>query len=327
MALDPEHFEAPWNKALALLSTGTLGEGWDLYGARWKKQDFSSKPYVTTRPEWDGAPGVRLLIWEEQGIGDQILFGTMLPDVAATVSEAIVLTDARLVPLFGRSLPGIRFVAAEQGVSEGDYDAHLAMGALGRHFRRSLSDLPEAADGYLKADPGRASALRSSLCGPGEKLVGLSWKSRNTSIGEAKSLDLPDFLPLFRLPGIRFVNLQYGDTAAETADLGERFGVDVQTCASVDNFSDIDGLAALIEACDLVVTTSNTTVHLAGALGKTTLMILTYGGDILWYWGNRRDGRSLWYPAVRMVAQRSLDDLAETVEEIARQAGDLLAGN
>lgn len=326
MALDPEYFEAPWNKALALLGSGALGEGWDLYSARWKKKSFTSEPYVTTRPEWDGEPGVRLLIWEEQGIGDQILFGSMLADAAAAVSETIVQTDARLVPLFARSLPGIRFLATEEGVPEDAYDAHLAMGALGRHFRRNSEDLPAAADGYLKADTARADALRASLCGPGERLIGLSWKSKNAKFGEAKSLGLVDFLPLLRLPGVRFVNLQYGDTAAETADLRDRFGIDVQTCASVDNFSDIDGLAALIEACDFVVTTSNTTVHIAGALGKTTLMILTYGGDILWYWGNRRDGRSLWYPSVRMVAQGSLDDLPETVEELSRQAAALLRG-
>lgn len=321
LALDPGFVDAEWNKALALLSAGEFAAGWEAFAARWRKPSFPSKPLASARPVWNGRDrDVRLLVWKEQGIGDQILFGTMLREAAASVSGTIALIDPRLVPLYERSISGVSFVGANRQVAEDRYDVQIPFGGLGRHFRRSRTDFPASEGGYLTPDRARAQTLRASLCRAGERLVGISWMSKNARFSAQKSLALEDFLPLLRLPGVRFVNLQYGDTKAETADLRDRLGIDVQACASVDNFNDLDGLAALIEACDLVVTTSNSTVHLAGAVGKQTLMLLTYAGEALWYWGNRRDGRSLWYPSVRMIAQTSLDDLPETVAAIADEA-------
>ena len=119
--------------------------------------------------------------------------------------------------------------------------------------------------------------MRARLAGDGRPVIGLSWISKAPVGGEQKSARLSDFAPLLRLPGCRFVDLQYGDTAAEREAVARDLGVRVERFADIDNTNDIDGLAALICACDAVVTVSNTTAHLAGALGRPTFVLVPFG--------------------------------------------------
>jgi ADP-heptose:LPS heptosyltransferase len=119
---------------------------------------------------------------------------------------------------------------------------------------------------------------------------------------------LEDLLPALRQPGMVFVNLQYGDVAQEIADLKAEHGIEILQYSEVDNFNDLDGLANLVEACDVVLTTSNSTAHLAGALNQETINLVSFGGARIWYWLNEVNGRSLWYPSVKLVEQERDDD-------------------
>ena len=145
------------------------------------------------------------------------------------------------------------------------FAAQIAAVDLGQFLRPAMDAFPRRA--YLTSDPDRTTALRARLAGDGAKVVGLSWRSVNAALGRNKSAQLADFNSLFRVPGIRFVDLQYGDTAAERDAAERELGVKVAHLDDVDNTNDIEGLAALLSACDAVVTVSNTTAHLAGALG------------------------------------------------------------
>jgi ADP-heptose:LPS heptosyltransferase len=97
---------------------------------------------------------------------------------------------------------------------------------------------------------------------------------------------------------MHFVNLQYGDTQEEVNRLAHKHGLKLLQCNSVDNHANLDGLAALIRACDLVVTTSNSTAHLAGGVGVPTELIVPPLGRRLWYWCHSHNQRSLWYPSI-----------------------------
>lgn len=136
---------------------------------------------------------------------------------------------------------------------------------------------------------------------------GVSWSSKRKGLGKNKSISLEQMLVPLASDRLHFVNLQYGDTAAERQALQEKHGIDVQNVDSIDNFNDLDGLAALIEACDVILTTSNTTAHLAGALGKETLLLLPVGRSKHWYWQASQDGKSLWYPSIRLFSQEQPD--------------------
>jgi ADP-heptose:LPS heptosyltransferase len=90
----------------------------------------------------------------------------------------------------------------------------------------------------------------------------------------------------------------------------------------VDNFSELVGLADVIEACDVVLTTSNSTAHLAGALDKDTIIMLPFGRGRIWYWINEKEGHSLWYPSVQIAAQSAP---AQDWSGVATQAAHMLA--
>jgi ADP-heptose:LPS heptosyltransferase len=151
-------------------------------------------------------------------------------------------------------------------------------------------------------------------------VVGLSWVSHNPRSGKTKSARLSDFESILRLPNCRFVDLQYGDTLAERQAVERELGIRVERLEDIDNTNDIDGLAALITACDAVVSVSNTTAHLAGALGAATWTLVPHGHARIWYWFKEGDD-SPWYPNVRVRRQGNAqpwrDLVGSCLDEIA----------
>jgi tetratricopeptide (TPR) repeat protein len=328
-----EHFEkalamAPFNAEVhhsmshCLLQLGQFDRAWQAFHWRWQTHDFVGKELSSLRPKWvPGAPVKTLLVWAEQGVGDEIFWSALLPELQRQGMQLMVQIDARLIPLMQRAMPGIAFIARTDPVDDERYDAHLPMGDLGLAVRRTRADFDRTPRGFLQPDSTRSARIRQALCPPGQRLCGLSWRSKNVHFGDEKSMTLEHLLPVLQTPGLTFVNLQYGDVSAELAQLKADHGIEVLQYTEVDNLQDLGGLADLVAACDVVVSTSNTTAHLAGALGKDTLLLLPFGRARIWYWLNEHEGRSLWYPSVRLLAQRST---AEGWQRVSREAAALL---
>jgi tetratricopeptide (TPR) repeat protein len=310
IALSPANAEAHNGFSHCLLQSGQFDRAWDEYSWRWDTKDYvSRRKLLTIQPPWspDKKPE-NLLIWAEQGVGDEIFWGANFKAAQKLANKLTVQTDPRLISLFSRALPDIQFVSSKESVPQTAYDAHLPMGDLGQALKLNAQSIQKFAGPYLKADAAKAKKMRAALCPKGQKLCGISWKSSNKDIGAKKSMRLEDLLPALRLPGMVFVNLQYGDVAQEIADLKAEHGIEILQYSEVDNFNDLDGLANLIEACDVVLTTSNSTAHLAGALNQETINLVSFGGARIWYWLNEVNGRSLWYPSVKLVEQERDDD-------------------
>ncbi|MBX3663222.1 MAG: tetratricopeptide repeat protein [Burkholderiales bacterium] len=308
-----------WNESLCRLLLGDFEQGWTHYARGWEIGQRGQRRYSQSKPEWDGRPlDGTLLAWGEQGIGDQILHASMLDDLRPLVRRLVVAVDPRLVMLYRRSMPGIEFVSMEESETLDDHDAQVAMGDLGKWLRRSERAFPVRRKAFLRADPNRAARLRERLSPAQAFLCGVSWRSANPAIGELKSLPLSGLAPLLELRNLRCVDLQYGDTRAEREALRAERGMEVAHVDDLDNFHDIDGLAALIEACDVVVTVSNTTAHLSGALGKKTLVLLPYALGRIWYWHEGRDS-SPWYPDCRLIRQTAAGEWAPVIDRAAAE--------
>lgn len=305
LASNPDDAKTNWNAAVLALLLGRLEEGWARYAYRWiAMPGLRRKDYP--QPEWDGRPfDGTLLVWGEQGLGDQIIYGGMLPELAGRARRVVLEVEPRLVPLFARSFPGIEVVAErpEPQLYAGPVDRQIAFGSLGRHLRRSLAEFPRRDRGYLAADPARVRALRERLAGDGRNVVGISWISK-AETGRFKTAELQELQSVLRLPNVRIVDLQYGDTREERERIERELGLRVERLPDVDTTADIDGLAALIGACDAVVTVSNTTAHLAGALGVPTWVVVPFGQARIWYWFKEGD-TSPWYPRVRVLRQKA----------------------
>jgi len=276
--LDPGNAQYRYNRAFSLLGSGDLRRGWEDFehgfaiGARTPVRDFPV-------PRWDGAPrpDATLLIWREQGVGDEIRFASCYADAAARVGRLVIESDRRLVPLLARSFPAATVRAQGTGPATPDFDLHIPAGSLPRFLRRSLDDFPEH-DGYLTVDPRQAARFRERLdaLGPGLK-VGISWRSMNLGVQRLSHYTvLEEWAPVFAVPGLVFVNLQYGvpeQVEAELEALREQRGTVVHRWDDVDYTDDFDAVAGLISQLDVVVGVGTTPALLAGALGTPTLML------------------------------------------------------
>lgn len=320
LMLDPNHPEANYNYSLALLAELRLEEGWRRFERRLDSETsirkFIGGQRIRVAPDWDGS--VRpssLLVIGEQGLGDQIFFAGMLNDLAAQVPGTTVCVEPRLVPLLARSMPALRFIGPSQ-LGADHYDAQIQLGSLGRLYRPDAAALSRVQQAYLRADEIQVAALKKQIKRDGRLICGLSWLSKNADHGEGKSLQLESLLPVLGLSDIDFIDLQYGDTSIERADLQANHGLTVRKLDDIDNHNDIDGLAALISACDIVLTVSNTTAHLAAALGKPVIVMLPGAEALFWYW--HRDGSTTpWYPTARLFRKSDTGDWTQLIDAVA----------
>ena len=296
---------AKFNYGITNVTIGSFKEGWKYYEYRWKVSPGNKEIWpFEDKPLWKGEKGSRVVLWREQGIGDDIIFLSLAPEVKKMCETLSVYVDPRLHSLCRRAMPEIDFFKDMEELKEVESDYHLPLGSVPGLIRNDISDFDRTVTGYLKADSQRVEALRKELGLDGKAVIGISWKSFIPTF-QTKSIPLRDMERIFTGLDIVLVNLQYGDIDEEVREFKETTGIDVLQCASVDNREDLDGLAALIEVCDLVVSTTNVTVHMAGALAKETWVLLPYVANF-WWLLERTD--SVWYPSSTLYRQPALDD-------------------
>jgi hypothetical protein len=294
------------NWSLQNLLIGNFKEGWEKHEYRWKNEPQKNIRWpIQDRKLWSGEPDKRVVIWKEQGIGDDIIFLGLIPEARERCQSLSVFVDPRLKKMCERSIPGVTFLPNVEALQEEEFDYHIPTGSLPGLMRNDISDFDRTVTGYLKADPERVELLGRELGFKGKRIVGISWKSFKSLNQTKKSVDLKDFEQIFKDLDVTLLNLQYGDIDEELQKFSKETGIEVIQCSSVDNREDLDGLAALIELCDLVVSTSNVTIHMAGALGKETWVLLPYVANF-WWLLDRTD--SVWYPSLRLYRQKSLND-------------------
>ena len=323
LAIDPKSAAAHYNKGLLLLALGRLDQGWPHYDWRlsWETtiRQAQSRSIARVAPDWHGQVLDRpLLVIPEQGIGDQMFYAGMLADLEREMPGSTVCIEPRLQSLLARSFPALNFsspnhIDAAECIATGRFGAQIHLASLGRYFRQRQHDMEKVRAAYLKADPARSEALAARLRAGGKLVCGLSWISKNAESGRDKSLNLETLLPMLSLQGIDFIDLQYGDTTEERHSLQSRHGITLNKLDDIDNFHDIDSLAALISACDIVVTVSNTTAHLAAALGKPVLILLSASPALFWYWHFGR-ADSPWYPTAVLLRQETPGDWTTVVD-------------
>ena len=317
--INPEYAQAYWNKSIVLLSLRDFVNGWQLYDWRWKNKSLGLTAFYTSKPKLKNFvlnENKKLLIWGEQGVGDQVLYASMFDQLLRIAPLSQITLDKRLFPLLKRSLPQGVFLDISKDIEDSKYDEHLPMGDLGKYFRTSSKDFDISRKHYLTADPHRASEIRSNLIAGKKFLCGITWTSKAERIGAQKSIQLEDLLPLLSLKDIAFVSLQYGNIHKQLAEFNEKHNMNILECDSVDNFNDLDGHAALIEACDFVITISNTSAHMAGAIGKETYLMCPSGKGLLWYWSNQTNGKCLWYPSIHIYEQNLPGQWFDVVQSV-----------
>ena len=315
--IDPENQLAHWNEALSYLTKEDFQNGWNSYHYRWTAlPDMANRYLQTSKPMWKPNKRERVLLWAEQGIGDEVMFGSIIMDLHALCSKLIITIDERLIPIFERSLPDdIDFRSKDIAIPEEEYDSHLPLGDLPLFFRKNIKDFKPASTSWLYENSEQSNRLRRKLNEDGTKtLVGISWHSSRERPGTMhKVISLSKLAKKLHGPKIKLINLQYGDVSQEIDSLKNNTGIEIIRIPEIDNKNDINGLVDLIMACDRIVSISNVTVHLAGALGKKTDMLLPFSAD--WRWGSRTD-TTHWYASLRLNRQAKSYDWDTVLEKL-----------
>ena len=312
--VDPLYSEGHLSLACLCLEQLEFDNGWKEYEWRKKTKDQKLLGRFNAKPEWKGSINKgSLLIWGEQGIGDQILHGSILSDLRDFDGQVTVALDKKLLTLFERTFPEYQFIANSLDLDQEAFDQQISIASLGKLFRRDLDHFKKNRS-FLRADQDKKSRILNTL--PKDKIIcGISWKSINAKIGDSKSIRLDELVPILNLDKTHTVNLQYGDVQSEIEALNQFHKISINSFSSIDKYDDIDSLVALIDSCSYIVTTSNTTAHLSGALGKETLLLLPFSVGKFWYW-HHQEGRSIWYPSVRIFQQKQDGDWSEPIKQI-----------
>ena len=312
--LQPDLAPAHFQRALALLNQERFAEGWREYTWRFRRPGARTLDKAFSMPFWQGEPlqGEKLLIWTEQGPGDEILLASMIPDLLAQGAELTLVCSPRLVPLFRRSFTGCRVTSTERIHHADSGTAQCTLQAsfshLGSALRPSVEAFPARLK-YLTADAAKSASLRAKYQAgnTSRKLVGIAWHSANASAERHKSIGLEDWAPILQKRDVTFVSLQYGDHTKDIRAARTAHGCDIISDKSIDALKSIDDLAAQVAAMDCVVSVSNTTVHVAGALGVPTFALIPHSYGRLWYWFLDRSD-SLWYPSLHLFRQSQMND-------------------
>lgn len=317
--LKPDYANAHFGQALIHLFRLQYAEGWTGYEWRWKSDQQSTRWREIEKPIWNGKrlTSGKLLLWGEQGVGDEILFARLVSDAVATGTECVLECDPRLVPLFARSFPEVT-VLASHSADQTRIAAHLPIGSLPGLFRVDGSSFESTASPYLSADTGETARFRDCYR-DSRHVVGLAWHTSNPKSGHRRSIDLSLLTLLFTRTDVIWISLQYGDHDAIERD-SEAVGASMLVDRTVDQLISIDRFAAQVSAMDLVITIDNSTAHLAGALGVPVWVLLPFAPD--WRWGEERE-HCPWYPSMRLFRQPALGDWKPVIHK-ADQELDIL---
>jgi tetratricopeptide (TPR) repeat protein len=281
-----DEVETRHSRSICEIGLGHIEQGFKDYEIRNSPQFRTWQVHYTKAPLWNGEPleGKRVLIVGEQGLGDEIMFANILPDIARAVGASgklQIAVDTRLIPLFQRSFPDAEVGDYSLGKLDGkivrlfqwarkdqEPDYYAPMGTPLHILRKRIEDFPRKA--FLKADAARRERFRGQL----EKLgkgpfVGVCWRSMVMDAKRRKYYGaIESWKPVLSVPQVTFVNLQYGDVGAELAAARQELGLEIHEIEGVDLKNDLEGAAALTDACDLVVSAPTAAAAMAGALGK-----------------------------------------------------------
>ena len=319
LKLKSDYPEVHWHQALTYLQMGDMAQGWPKYEWRWKRK--RARPRLFQQPLWDGGSleGKTILLWCEQGLGDNLQFIRYVPMVKRLGAKVIVECRTELMSLIS-SCSGIDELVPERSELP-PFDVQLPLMSLPGIFGTTLTTIP-ADEPYLSADPARVEAWHKEINGDSksaDKLkIGIAWQGNPKHRWDRHRSFAPDyFQTMSRMKGVELFSLQKGPHE-QISELCRRPSL-VDLGSRLQDFADS---AAVMQSLDLVITCDSAPAHLAGALGLLVWVALSTMSD--WRWLIRRDD-SPWYPTMRLFRQKRLGDwdyvfsrLNEEVQHLVR---------
>ena len=312
LRIKPDFAEATWNKSVLLILTGNYADGWMLYEARLEKEDtkknYPRYPQLAWRGQED-IQGKKILIHSEQGLGDSIQFIRYLEQIHQLGAEIILEVPKTLAVLVSTIKTPITVI--EKGSKLPEFDAYCPLLSLPYVFKTTVDTIPSVVP-YLSADKQKVSEWDSRLGVKTHKRIGLVWSgSAGHKNDHNRSIPLEVFDDLLKLP-VEWHSLQKEYRTEDKNFLDSHPEVKQHQ----DKLGDFTDTAALIECMDLVISVDTSVAHLAGALGKTTWILLPFFPDYRWML-ERED--CPWYPTAKLLRQDDEREWKKVILELSKK--------
>jgi len=317
LQLQPDAAAAHFGASLCYLLLGNFDQGWREYEWRWRTGSYAALKRDFAAPLWlgEGPLGARtILLHAEQGLGDTVQF-CRYASLLATLGATVLLEVQPSLKNLLAQVPGVAGIYA-RGETLPHFDCHCPLLSLPLALGTQLASIP-AQPSYLNADPAKIAAWGTRLHRPGKILVGLAWSGNPAHAGDRhRSIPLAQLAPLFSAPGsagVQFVSVQNEVRDADRAALAQ-FGI-IDLAAELHDLADT---AAVLASVDRVISVDTVAVHLAGAMGRPTTLMLPYRPDFRWLL-ERAD--SPWYPTLRLIRQPQRGDWSQAIAQVAAALG------
>ena len=322
IAIDPESAQPHHNRSLVLLLTEQFEQGWQEYEWRWSNEGFSTPARPFPQKRWDGsAENVgKLLVWGEQGIGDEVQFSGLIRDIISRDIDVIVECDQRLTPLLQRSFPQITVVDRSDRpfalLKDPSITHQIPMASIPGILGLSPNSMDFQKPFLIPDEKLRDQLRRKYKANENILLAGISWKSGNSQEGRKRSVDLEHWEPIFNVGQVRFVSLQYGECSKALQTAHNQFGVDIIKDENINPLTDLEGFAAQVAAMDVVISVDNSTVHFAGVMGVNTWIMLPTVPD--WRWGLEAQ-TTRWYRTMKLFRQEKNQNWQPVISNVTAQ--------
>jgi hypothetical protein len=297
LAMKPDHADARFCRATMQLREGDYAEGWPNYETRWEVFKKDQRQFL--QPLWKGQPlnGARIVLHEEQGLGDSLQFLRYVPLVQAAGGQVVLHVQDNLRRI-AAELPGPLELAPTSERIDG-VAWHCPLMSLPAAFGTTLETVPARVP-YLAVPRGAAEAARDLFWPARELKVGLKWTGSATNPKNwYRSLTLDALAPLLDVEGVHFYSLQIeADEPGKSRWPGRITELGPQT-------TDMADTAAQMMHLDLVITVDTSVAHLAGALARPVWILLPVAAD--WRWLRDRED-SPWYRTARLLRQPRYGD-------------------
>ena len=289
--------------------------GWNYFDGRLDLEDFKEKNNYVKKlnnklyrsNNLNNKTG-KFLIVREQGVGDEILYSSMYEEFLNDINNTVIECDPRLLNLYKRSFPKYSEKFVSLGTITNDdrqfnkIDNIIYAGSLGRYYRKNIKDFKN--NSFLKVNKKNLEDMQKKLSIYKKKFkIGLSWKSFNNKFASDKSLNLKDLNKIFNITDCDIFNLQYGDVKDEINSFNNQAKNKLINIKGLDLYNDFEAIASLLMSLDVFVTISNSTAHLAGALGVKTILIKPENFAVFHYWNQKTD-ETPWYNSIKLVNKK-----------------------
>jgi tetratricopeptide (TPR) repeat protein len=265
---------------------------------------------------WRGESDLKILVTKAKDIGDQLLYSSILIDLAKISKSVIVECDKRLSSILKRSLPkNVFFIENRQDIiSNKAYDREIKAYQLIYFLRKDINSFMTS-QGYLKNDSNETLRFKSSLKDTiNKRIIGISWKTLNKNkLAKKRNIDLEMLIKSIWKNDVLLLNLQYGDVNEEIELVSEKLGIKIHQIENINNYYNLDSLASIISACSMVVTIDNTVGHLSGSLGVDTKLLLDYTPSPIW---GLKENSSYIYKSIKIFRQKKSDDWSNVYSEL-----------